>query len=226
MESRRAESFSDGVFAGAITVLVFNLLPVGSHLHKHTLTYWLLNAWPQYAAYAVSFLTIGIMWMNHHTLLAQVQRVSRMLLVLNTLLLLGVVAVPFPTALVAQYLVGSPSRPAGTAKFATVFYGLVMIVISIGFSAMWLYVSSHREQLVARTELQAPRVFTLRFSAGLGGYLIGTALAAFEPYAALAVFGLIAVYYLFEHLPEPEPPDAGGAVTGTQAGADPGRLTG
>ena len=65
MDSRRAESFSDGVFAVAITVLIFNLLPIG----REALSYRVLaSAWPQYAAYVVSFLTIGIMWMNHHTM--------------------------------------------------------------------------------------------------------------------------------------------------------------
>src|SRR5215468_9569914 len=65
MDSRRAEAFSDGVFAVAITLLIFNLLPIGSG----ALSYPVLGrAWPRYAAYVVSFLTIGIMWMNHHTL--------------------------------------------------------------------------------------------------------------------------------------------------------------
>ena len=71
----------------------------------------LLDAWPQYAAYVVSFLTIGIMWLNHHTMLSLVSRVDRITLVLNTFLLMGVVAVPFPTALVADHL--AADAPAG-----------------------------------------------------------------------------------------------------------------
>jgi uncharacterized membrane protein len=89
LDSRRAESFSDGVFAVAITILVFNLLPVGAGtVSSGQLTNALSTAWPQYAAYAVSFLTIGIMWLNHHTLLAHVNRVDRPLLALNLFRLL------------------------------------------------------------------------------------------------------------------------------------------
>ncbi|HEY5988843.1 MAG TPA: TMEM175 family protein, partial [Streptosporangiaceae bacterium] len=134
MDSRRAEAFSDGVFAIAITLLVLDLRLPGPGPAGHSVTYQLLHAWPQYAAYVVSFLTIGIMWMNHHTILAHVARVDRPLLVLNLLLLMGVVAIPFPTSLVADHL----RDPGGTA--ATVTYGLVMIVISFGFAGVWIYV--------------------------------------------------------------------------------------
>ena len=99
METTRAEAFSDGVFAIAITLLVLDLrVPDPGHLT----TAALLGAWPHYFAYVVSFLTIGIMWMNHHTIMGHVARVDRPLLVINLLLLMGVVAIPFPTALVAE----------------------------------------------------------------------------------------------------------------------------
>src|SRR5690348_3266782 len=123
MSTGRVEAFSDGVFAVAITVLVFGLLPIGTGKNLNAAI--LLRGWPQYFAYVVSFLSIGIMWMNHHTILAHVARVDRPLLVLNLLLLMGIVAIPFPTALVAEHL-----RTGGTAAAtATVTYGLVMIAI-------------------------------------------------------------------------------------------------
>src|SRR5215831_15712193 len=132
MTTGRAEAFSDGVFAVAITVLVFGLLPIGTGKLDARI---LLQAWPQYFAYVVSFLTIGIMWMNHHTILAHVARVDRPLLVINLLLLMGIVVIPFPTALVADNLTGH----GGAA--AAVTYGLVMIAISLGFSGLWIYVT-------------------------------------------------------------------------------------
>jgi uncharacterized membrane protein len=196
MDSRRAESFSDGVFAVAITILIFDLLPIGQHrLSFHILA----HAWPQYAAYVVSFLTIGIMWMNHHTMLSLITRVNRTLLGLNLFLLMGVVAIPFPTALVAGHLSGV----AAEGRVATVFYGLVMIAISIGFAAMWLYASSHRQVLGAQTRVRNTRSSTIRFTAGNVGYIAGTLIALVSAPSALILFGLIAVYYLFEHLPEP-----------------------
>jgi len=151
MDSRRAESFSDGVFAVAITVLIFNLLPIG----RDSLSYRILgSAWPQYAAYVVSFLTIGIMWMNHHTLFGHVRLIDRPLLVLNLLLLMGVVAIPFPTALIAEHLTG-PNRSGGSA--ATVIYGIVMIVISLCYNAIWEYLVRHAEPLGSRSTRQRLR---------------------------------------------------------------------
>jgi uncharacterized membrane protein len=203
MDSRRAEAFSDGVFAVAITLLVIDLLEVG---RESSLTWTVLGeAWPKYAAYVVSFLTIGIMWLNHHTMLANIRRVDRTTLVLNLLLLLGIVALPFPTALVAEHLTGDEH----SAEIAVVVYGIWMIVISIAFAAMWIYITAHNEAFggspanpslaAARTQIAS----TLRFTGGLLGYAAGTLVALVEPTASLAIFAALAVYYLFEHLPSP-----------------------
>ena len=202
MDSGRVEAFSDGVLAIAITLLVLDLRVSG----KGSLFHQLLAAWPHYFAYVVSFLTIGIMWMNHHTILAHVKRVDRPLLVLNLLLLLGVVAVPFPTALVSEHL-----RDKG-GTVATVTYGLVMIVISAGFAGVWIYVATHAPSLGAVVPQGALRQSIPGFTLGGAVYVAGTLIAAFvSPVVALIIFGLLAVYYLFEHLPRPaEQPVAGG----------------
>jgi uncharacterized membrane protein len=210
VDSRRAESFSDGVFAVAITVLIFNLLPIGrDHLSYRVLG----DAWPQYAAYVVSFLTIGIMWMNHHTLFGHVRLIDRTLLVLNLLLLMGIVAIPFPTALVAEHLTG-PDKAGGPP--AAVVYGVVMIAIAVCYTAIWQYLLWHAEDLGSRSTREMLRdsipglgrgpvlARIPRWSIGGAGYLAGVLLAAFvSAAAALAVYGLLAVFYLFNHLPEP-----------------------
>jgi uncharacterized membrane protein len=210
MDSRRAEAFSDGVFAVAITVLVFNLLEIGSrNLTAHPY-HVLLSAWPNYFAYAVSFLTIGIMWVNHHAMFSAITQVDRRLLIINLVLLMGVVAIPFPTALVAEQL-AARSAAAGTAgvavataggQAAAVAYGVVMIAISIGYSAIWMYIASHLKQLGAVRDLEVPHVANLQFSAGLFGYVAATLIAAFvSGLVALIIYGLLAIYYMFEHLP-------------------------
>jgi uncharacterized membrane protein len=203
MSTGRAEAFSDGVFAIAITLLVLSL-----RLSGHgSVTSQLLAAWPQYFAYVVSFLTIGIMWMNHHTILAHVARVDRPLLVLNLLLLMGIVAIPFPTGLVADNL--NHGRPDATA--AVVTYGLVMIAISCGFAGLWIYVATHAPSLGAAVPPEALRKSIPGFTGGLGAYVGATLIALFSPLAALIIFGLLAVYYLFDHLPSPAEagPEAG-----------------
>jgi uncharacterized membrane protein len=223
VDSRRAESFSDGVFAVAITVLVFNLLTVADKTAPPgTLTVTgtsghpgLGHYWPAYLAYVVSFLTIGIMWLNHHTMFSQVTKVDRPVLVLNLLLLMGIVAIPFPTALVADHLTGSAGGPQ--ASLAAVIYGLVMIVISIGYASVWMYLAAHQEALGARRRVHRPRLSTFRFTVGNGGYVAGTLIAVVSPVSALIIFGLLAVYYMIEHLPS-EP------VAGDDA-AEPSQVT-
>jgi TMEM175 potassium channel family protein len=194
MTTGRMEAFSDGVFAVAITLLIIDLKPTGSG----TLTQMLLHSWPQYLAYVVSFLTIGIMWMNHHTILAHVARVDRPLLVLNLLLLMGVVAIPFPTALVAEHL----QHEGATA--AAVTYGLVMIAISIGFDGLWIYVVTHAPALGASLPPETLRASIPGFTGGLIAYVAATLIAGYvSALAAVIIYGLLAVYYLFEHLPSP-----------------------
>jgi uncharacterized membrane protein len=214
VDSRRAESFSDGVFAVAITVLVFNLLPIADRTAGH-LAVWghggLAHYWPAYLAYVVSFLTIGIMWLNHHTMLAQVSKVDRPVLVLNLFLLIGVVAIPFPTALVADNLTGSHAG----ARVAAVVYGLVMIVIGIGYAAMWIYLAAHQDALGARRRIHRPRLSTFRFTIGNAGYVTGTLIAFVNPIAGLIIFGLLAVYYMVEHLPSLPAEDVAAAESGT-----------
>jgi uncharacterized membrane protein len=210
------EGFSDGVFAVAITVLVFNLLPIADDARTApSLTRALLDGWPQYAAYAISFLTIGIMWVNHHTMASHLRCVNRWLLLLNLVLLLGVVALPFPTALVANTLRGR-SADLGAAQVATVAYGLTMIAISIAFASMWLYMTAQQDVL-ARGPVPLQGHTRLRFTGGLFGYIAGMLAAAFWSAAAgLVVYALLAVYYVFENLPAPSPasPDPGSAGDG------------
>jgi uncharacterized membrane protein len=198
VEIRRAEAFSDGVFAVAITVLVFNLLPIAKAGISGK---ELAGAWPQYGGYVVSFLTIGIMWLNHHTVLSHVRKVDRVTLVLNLLLLMTVVAVPFPTALVADNL--APGAPERSARLALVVYGLVMIVMSVAFSGLWRYLSSHAVALGGLPSVASVQLW-VRFSAGGLGYVVAVLVAAFwVPAVALALYGVVAVYYMFEHLPNP-----------------------
>ena len=95
MSKSRMDAFSDGVFAIAITLLVINLLPIRTDLAHH---------WPDYAAFVFSFLGVGVMWVNHHHLMDQLDRCDRVLLFLNLLLLMGIAFVPFPTALILSLI--------------------------------------------------------------------------------------------------------------------------
>jgi uncharacterized membrane protein len=198
MDTRRMEYFSDAVFAIAATLLVLDLRLPGSGSAGHSLGYQLLHAWQEYFAYVVSFLTIGIIWVNHHTILAHVRWVTRPLLVLNLLLLIGVIAIPFPTGLVAQYL----NHTGATA--ATVTYGLVMFLTWLGLGGMWAYIATHARQLETGRQPHELRRSVPRYAGGALGNVAGILVAAVvSPIIGLTIFGLVVIYYLFEQLPEP-----------------------
>src|SRR5437588_9322497 len=158
MRSSRLEAFSDGVFAIAATLLVLELrVPADSP----DVVAALLQHWPAYAAYLVSFLTIGIILVNHHTLLEHCRRVDRRFLYLNLLLLASVGIVPFPTALVDQYIL---SERGATA--ALVVYGLGAVLIAMAFTGVFLY-ATHDQRLVgddaaARRIREEVRLFPIR----------------------------------------------------------------
>src|SRR6267378_6941096 len=139
VRTSRLEAFSDGVFAIAATLLVLELrVPPDTT----DLVGALLRLWPAYAAYLVSFLTIGIIWVNHHTLLEHCTRVDRRFLYLNLLLLIAVGIVPFPTALVDQYILSDHG-----ATVALVVYGMGGLLIAVGFTGVFLY-ATHDDRVV------------------------------------------------------------------------------
>ena len=190
MRTTRLEAFSDGVFAIAATLLVLELrVPPDTT----DLVGALLRLWPAYAAYLVSFLTIGIIWVNHHTLLEHCTRVDRRFLYLNLLLLIAVGIVPFPTALVDQYIL---SEHGATA--ALVVYGLGAVLIAVAFTGIFLYAT--HDKAAARAIRAEGRLFPL----GLGAYTLGIALAFVAPIASLVVYGLTALFYAFPRLPLPK----------------------
>src|SRR4051812_14906487 len=104
-ETTRIEAFSDGVFSIAITLLVLDIkVPTTQEADLGGLLSQLLHLWPNLLAFVASFFFILVMWINHHRLFTVIRRSDNNLMLLNGLLLLGVILVPFPTALVAEYL--------------------------------------------------------------------------------------------------------------------------
>src|SRR5580693_632777 len=139
LSKARLESFSDGVFAVAITLLVLELhLPSWDHPPTTAQQVAaLVRIWPQYLVYFVSFGTIGIMWLNHHALLRNCQRVSHGMVLANLLLLSLISFLPFPTEVLARF---------GVTNVAVVYYGLTMIAISIAFNIVYQQVlAAHPE---------------------------------------------------------------------------------
>jgi uncharacterized membrane protein len=186
----RLEAFSDGVMAIAITLLILDVkVPLVEA--DQSLAAALGHQWPSYAAYVLTFFVIGIMWVNHHYLFDRVETVTRPLLFLNIFLLMSVAALPFPTALLAEYL-----RQPDNSHIAAAVYGINMTVISFSFSLLWVHLSRHDDLMVAGTDAE-------HATAALRGGLIGgvvyaaTILLAFvSAQACLVVWALLAVYFM------------------------------
>jgi TMEM175 potassium channel family protein len=193
----RLEAFSDGVFAIAITLLVLDLkVPEPDALHGESLAHALAHQWPAYFAYLVSFLVIGIIWINHHTMCALARLVDRRTLFANLFLLLTVSVIPYPTRILAAYLTGPP----GDAHTAAALYALTMVAMGAAFSLLFVAFTRDARTLHAPIASHELHVALRRF--GIGGvcYLATVALAYLSPVAMLASHALLAVYYSFDQL--------------------------
>jgi len=192
MSTARLETFADGVFAIAATLLILNVdAQIGEH--SSALGHRLLEIWPSYIAYAVSFVTIGIIWSNHHTVMAQLGRVDRTFLMLNVLLLLCVAFVPFPTRLIAEHL-----RDRHDLEAAALAYGATMTVMSIAYFTLWIYASHAGRLLHTDADPRVVSGITRSYLPGTPVYLTATLIAFVAPLASVIMFAAIALFYVIE----------------------------
>lgn len=197
-ETGRTETFSDGVIAIAITLLVLDLrVPAEKTLGHHSLAYALAEQWPAYAAYATSFLIIGIIWVNHHGVFQLVGRVDRLALFLNLLLMMSIVAIPFTTGLLSEYLLTGGAN----ARTAALVYSLVMVAMAVSFSALFLHVARHPALLAEGVDPAGVHWSIVRFSlVGLALYLVTVVVALISAPACLIAHFLLALYYCFQQI--------------------------
>ena len=188
MPKSRLEAFADGVFAIAATLLILNVAvaegkPLSGELQR---------IWLSYAAYAITFTTIGVIWINHHLVMHQVARVDRLFQVLNILFLMVIAFIPFPTRLLALYI------NTGDAKAAALAYGITLTLTAVLFNALWWYAAAgHR---LIRDDAD-PKVITGIGRSYLPGpfiYSVATVVALISPQASAGLYALIALFYVLE----------------------------
>jgi uncharacterized membrane protein len=184
----RLEAFADGVFAIAATLLILNVAVTDGK----PLAGELLRIWPSYAAYAITFTTIGIIWINHHQLMHQVSHADRFFLLLNVLFLMDIAFIPFPTRLLAL------SINTGDAKAAALAYGVTVTLTAILFNAMWRYAAWGGRLIRADADPKVVRGIGRSYLPGPFIYLTATAVALISPQASAALYGLIALFYVLE----------------------------
>jgi uncharacterized membrane protein len=196
-DTGRLEAFSDGVFAIAITLLAFNVkIPKPEDLGPdQNLGRALLAQWPVYVAYLTSFLTILVMWINHHRLYRLIRRTNRPLMIINGLLLMFVTLVPYPTALVAEYL----RRPqVGTA--VTVYSG-TFVMIALCYNGMWRYAKWDNHLLGREVNVDHVRMLHAQYRWGPVYYIVAFAISFFHPMITFWICMAMACYFALPALP-------------------------
>ncbi|HZM91816.1 MAG TPA: TMEM175 family protein [Vicinamibacterales bacterium] len=195
-ETFRLEAFADAVFAIAITLLVIEIrLPP----HEEVLRIGgvgpaLLQLWPSYVGYAISFIVIGIMWANHHNLMKLVDRVDHGFITLTLLLLLCVAFLPFPTAVMAEHLADPDAHERAVA---VAFYCGCFTVTAVFYFLMWWHAARNRRLIASHVSDEAVRAITRAYVPGSFLYLTATLLAFIHVGLSLAIIvGLAALYML------------------------------
>jgi len=189
MKPSRLEAFSDGVFAVAITLLVFNLkVPDISQGH---LSHSLAHQWPSYLAYVISFLSIGVCWVNHHSILDRIAMADRELLFINLGLLLGIVSIPFSTSMAATWF-----DQGSNAKWAVGIYCANWVYVS-GFFILTIHHLMSHEHLSSNATGATLKSLSRKGYIGIFAYLMATMCCLIYPVLAFLICLSLAVYYVF-----------------------------
>jgi uncharacterized membrane protein len=175
----------------AITLLILNVRIDPGYVASHRRLRALGHEWPAYLAYITAFVTIAIMWLNHHALFDKIARIDKPLAWTNLALLLTVSVLPFPTAVVADYV-----QAGGTdAKVAVSAYGLVSMVNGLSWLAAWHHLSRNPQLLNAPFDGPYALLERRRTAIGVATYTAATAIAWLAPVVALLLYLAMAVFY-------------------------------
>lgn len=147
-ETNRIEAFSDGIFAISATLLILEVkIPNQLTVNAGGLVIALINLWPSYLAYITSFTTILVFWAHHHWIFSLIQRSDHSLVYWNGILLLVVTFIPFPTGLLAEYLLHPQS------KIAACIYTGNFLIVSLAFHGLWRHISKEKRLLAIESSL-------------------------------------------------------------------------
>lgn len=184
----RLETFSDGVFAIAATLLV---LEFTVNANSKDLGSELLHLWPSYLAYVTSFVTIGIIWMNHHHTVSLLGRVDRTFLFINILLLVTIAFLPFPTK-----LVGHDLRHGSGDEAAVLDYTATLLLMAMLHQLWWQYARRGRRLIKQDVADSALAAVDRSYVAGVPAYGAAFVVAFFSPLVAVFITFAIAAFYL------------------------------
>ena len=198
MSVGRLEAFSDGVLAIVITLLILEIHVPDPKENPGQLGQELAKQWPHYVAFLLSFLVVGVIWLNHHATFNLLARTDHRMQVLNLLLLLPVTVLPWPTDLLATYAVAGT---AGEQRIAVVVYGLTSTAMAVAFNVLWRYLRRHTELHKPHVSDDLLTVRNQRYNLGLAVYPVATAIGLISAPLFMAIMLALALLYL---LPTPD----------------------
>lgn len=187
----RVETFSDGIFAIIITLLVLEIkVPeIPNHHSAPDLFIALLGLLPKLISWGISFFTIAVIWTNHHKIFNQIRQFDSGLFWWNTVLLFWCTFIPFPTAVMGDY----PDN-----RSSILLYGMIMALMALSFTMMRFYALKNKNVLIENIDIKRfKKGTTLSLTFGPIAYLSGTALGFIHPYIAFLIFAGIPFYFIF-----------------------------
>lgn len=195
--TQRIEAFSDGVFAIAITLLILEIqVPQlhGADAADKALSLGsaLLSLWPSYFGYVFSFLMIGIYWANHHYIFNLYERSDPVFVLLTLFFLMCISFLPFPTAVLAEYITDIQQR-----QTAITLYALGLFLPAFAWLLMWLYASRGHRLVNENLEERFISRLTGQYVLSTGLYLLAFLLSLWNGIVGLALcVGLTLLYLL------------------------------
>jgi uncharacterized membrane protein len=187
-ETGRVEAFSDAVFAIVLTLLVLDLLPGEQGKTGEEL----LRDWPRYLAFVTAFVTVGSIWLSHHSAFARIRRVDPRALVLNLGLLLATTLAPWPTALIgAGMLEGGDREQAGV-----LVYSGVTVLVGLAWTLLQRYLVARPVLLESPADVAWMRR-NARYSLGtIAVGIVGAGIALVAPLVSVVLYLIVPCLFI------------------------------
>jgi len=188
LDTDRVETLADGVFAIAMTLLVFGIsVPELRGAAVDHLPSSLIDLWPKLLAYVLSFVVLGVFWIGHHNQFFYIRRASRTFLWINILFLMFVAFIPFSAQLLGRY----PGQ-----RIAVILYGLNMIVVGLSLYLVWWYATSGRRLVDPDLDPATVGIAARRILSGPVAYTIAIVVSLMSVPAALVIYALVPLLYI------------------------------
>jgi len=190
-ETLRIETFSDGVFCIAVTLLSIEIgVEIHGNITNDGLRQALFAKWPICLAYIISFVNVLLAWIGHHSMFKMLHKSDNAIMITNGLLLMLVALVPFPTKTLGEYLL------TNGFKTAVIFYTAYFVLISLAFRLLWFAATRKKGILMSDIGKDQVKITTRNENIGLFCNTLIFSVAFINPWLALVLSFAMWVYWI------------------------------